>query len=738
MFRSRRLPSSQWYLDSIEPFGLRIDKKGMCFGVSRMGMQALLARDVSTFDDRFFYLNRYTPDILYKKAQEAREREIIFILKIKLAFLSKDYLAEEINRFNKEELDAFNTSINAEITLLEPHKKSDLASLLKEKKREHSETLSNEEKLLLSIEPFFQGTVVQHDPIFFPQLIDDEHLLQPINQALDTMIPLFAPQLLDDLGGIKQAAHFSGLYSREELITYFRSLRQSLEEKNITEPVALFLGIYDHAITLSYDPQIKQWTFIDPNRLPSKPITDETELADEVMTSFPGHHQVSFSTDLFVTPAANADDAITTWLASDEMQAVHAVTPKKAQTTDSYFGSWLYSAVLHGDHDLVESLLQNGALPKVACEHGNTPFLVAAKRGDTRMLELLFKYGANINERHPEGMTALYLALARNNTDAALWLLQNGIDCNLADTKDTTPLHLAIFWGNVKVVKKLIYHGANTNVVRKEDHCTPLHLAIKKGDLALVKELVITGCVNPDEQFATVPVSYLLDIANKRGRQSEVEALITSKKGYWQLGLPANLTDLSELHLAVYHGHFSMVQFLLSCGADYRKTTYGITALELANALGRNDIAELIELKQLSDEVQLLPEDSSRRLAVEKFCILNEMREAKEASEEFAVFKELDGLAKQFIDVAEEFSHSNPSKAKRLMEHANKAYLAYANGKHDVSVIHNLKSEARKVSKKVQTAYEQGGGGFLKLFANSKSQFATRIETVIDKTLKVK
>jgi hypothetical protein len=45
-------------IDKIEEFGHPIDRKGMCYGIAMMGLQAILLKDTTTLQRRFSLLSR--------------------------------------------------------------------------------------------------------------------------------------------------------------------------------------------------------------------------------------------------------------------------------------------------------------------------------------------------------------------------------------------------------------------------------------------------------------------------------------------------------------------------------------------------------------------------------------------------------------------------------------------------------------------------------------------------------
>lgn len=75
--------------------------------------------------------------------------------------------------------------------------------------------------------------------------------------ALRTL-PLAMSKALEEQGGLERVANFSGVYTTQELVIYFKSLRQSLEEKKpaFNEPISLTLQSINHIIGIDINTHI--------------------------------------------------------------------------------------------------------------------------------------------------------------------------------------------------------------------------------------------------------------------------------------------------------------------------------------------------------------------------------------------------------------------------------------------------------------------------------------------------
>ena len=85
-------------------------------------------------------------------------------------------------------------------------------------------------------------------------------------------------------------------------------------------------------------------------------------------------------------------------------------------------------------------------------------------------------------------------------------------------------------------------------------------------------------------------ISVLKAFAKKCGRKKEVKALLNTSDRY--------LENFTPLHAAIFFGHTPIVTALLENKADIHATTAnGITAFELAEAMGQKDVMALLNEK---------------------------------------------------------------------------------------------------------------------------------------------
>jgi ankyrin repeat protein len=125
----------------------------------------------------------------------------------------------------------------------------------------------------------------------------------------------------------------------------------------------------------------------------------------------------------------------------------------------------LYRAARDNNESAVERLLDQGADPAAADNHGITPIFLAATRGNAKMVRILIGKGAAIDVANDLKQTPLHMAAQGGDIDTikALAVDRNGnptMNVNAEDIHGQRPLHYASKAGKVEAVKLLLDLGA--------------------------------------------------------------------------------------------------------------------------------------------------------------------------------------------------------------------------------------------------------------------------------------
>ncbi|HML19015.1 MAG TPA: ankyrin repeat domain-containing protein, partial [Candidatus Dependentiae bacterium] len=111
----------------------------------------------------------------------------------------------------------------------------------------------------------------------------------------------------------------------------------------------------------------------------------------------------------------------------------------------------LHKAAAQGHTQIIEYLINEGAIIDIQNATGKTPLHIAASKGFIAAAQALLKHGANIRQETPEHITPLIIAIQNNQTEMAKFLINHG-----ACIYQKNPIHKAIETGNVTLINKIL------------------------------------------------------------------------------------------------------------------------------------------------------------------------------------------------------------------------------------------------------------------------------------------
>ena len=194
-------------------------------------------------------------------------------------------------------------------------------------------------------------------------------------------------------------------------------------------------------------------------------------------------------------------------------------------------------AAQHGDYDLTQLLLENGALANHRSHDDTTPLWLASgspaalataprfqdngQASKDLLVRLLIKKGAVVNTPSLHGETPLIAAAAAGRVSTMQTLLDGGADIHARDRHGMNALMHAAHLGQIDAAELLLNLGARTNGAR--GFLSPLNLAARGGHDAMVALLMQR---HADLDYAELDGETALIAAIRRGRTSTVALLL--------------------------------------------------------------------------------------------------------------------------------------------------------------------------------------------------------------------
>jgi ankyrin repeat protein len=198
-------------------------------------------------------------------------------------------------------------------------------------------------------------------------------------------------------------------------------------------------------------------------------------------------------------------------------------------TADSAGYTALHSALMNGNPQAVQVLLDAGADVAAVTSDGTTCLALAAGARHWDLIPMLLKAGADPNQRCPNRITPLYIACLTGHGPTVELLLDAGADVNARASSGATPAIAGAVAEDdaASILRQLIRHGADINAAEQSGY-TPLMYAAERGQADLVCILLAYGAdpirVNHDgrsarmlaEQMQNWQVASLLRTAKNR------------------------------------------------------------------------------------------------------------------------------------------------------------------------------------------------------------------------------
>jgi ankyrin repeat protein len=217
-------------------------------------------------------------------------------------------------------------------------------------------------------------------------------------------------------------------------------------------------------------------------------------------------------------------------------------------------------ALAGGHIEVVQLLRRTGALPKIEGPDALAKQLQrAAERKQLALVKLFLEEGApHTTKVPPDQALPLHLAAAAGDLELAKDLLARGADVKALSGTNQTPLHDAVAGNHKAMVEFLLARGAKVN---GDWRMQPLHVAAEQGHVAMADLLLARGA--DIDQRNSFPGYTALTLAASAGKLDMVKLLHARGADLHK--------DAGTLHLAAFHGHRAVVEFLLTKGCDVER-----------------------------------------------------------------------------------------------------------------------------------------------------------------------
>jgi len=417
----------------MKTLGYEADPQGVCLYVSYLGIHALFSGTLMVFNDRLKVLFSIPENQLphYLAKAEALKSSIIDKTKIEVGE-SRKLNSEEKIWLVREIRSASNNNISTEELLLELEQQdpSILFDLFLRQKIDDNLNveLDSFQHTILSIPQFF-ADIMAYQTFTGPDDIKNKQGTSFVKQNILEHSPIL-PDIIKQQGGIVKLGQSIGAYSLDNLTTYFDSLIHALIKtisSSANQPVALVWRSVNHALVLGYNKN----RFYFLNESPAIEFVvnnsnDQSKLKLLTLSSLSKNQVTVFSTEIYCTASTMVflKPFVNTWLNDSSFQSINEISETNIKKRDSHGGSLLHMAIKMGDVPMVKALLKKGADPnQTLLPSGITPLMGASQEGLLEIVDELIQAGALVNYTLQNGMTALWIAAKNGHLDVVRRLL---------------------------------------------------------------------------------------------------------------------------------------------------------------------------------------------------------------------------------------------------------------------------------------------------------------------------
>jgi ankyrin repeat protein len=226
----------------------------------------------------------------------------------------------------------------------------------------------------------------------------------------------------------------------------------------------------------------------------------------------------------------------------------------------------LHQAVMLGNIELVDGILEAGADVEAKDSLGRTPMHQAIIHGNIGVVKRLLKAKADINACDDCRQTALHHAAMVGDLNITKCLIQAGADFQASDLNGNKPLQVAATYGNAEIIPYLMAAPYNDH---RRDPGKALVLAVRNGHTLVVDALLCAGANLSDIPYHGFHISMGPDdplvFAALELRVEMVERLLETGKydhGYRKGGMNTALAWSIASH------HPQITELLLQAGAE--------------------------------------------------------------------------------------------------------------------------------------------------------------------------
>lgn len=581
----------------------KVEREGMCLGLGIMGLTAILAKDIDTFDQRINFLalqleNLSTQEFVNSlhAIEQKRVEAIASYKKEVLRTLHQDEKMNDRQFYNLIKSKEFKKH---PVIIDYNHKYKNIDSILDDNERKLSDAHAFFEDVYIAYFSSSDLAVLykkksqhgyQDSQTVLQRVLPHALVKKPKVKKIHRFKPLrkLNKSKFKEKPLVQKADVIVGLYNKEELADYLQELLV-LSIAFYYQPIGLVLQGANHAIVISYSPEKACWYLVDANKLPTKKIYTNEMLAHEIFSSFRVTDTLTMTSEVYCHKKIlnTLQEQIDKRKKTSVWKKLHKIEGRKV-LVDDVNRSLLSEVIMQGNLDAFKQFIEckDYEIDVNVGENGKTPFNIAVAYDQIEIVKLMIKlFQPNPNILHADKYSAISLAVKNRDLemiDLLLKLKNPKIDINLTSKDKANALETAVNMGELKITKILIKAGAKINFINQDGE-TPLHVAAAGNHLDILK-MLLKRKANMNVVSANGNTPLLLGIKNKH--LDVVKTILENKRHKIDptVGIDNSVSPLCK---AAEVGDIEILKLLLDPNLVKNRTIDWVNLVETAAKNGR-------------------------------------------------------------------------------------------------------------------------------------------------------
>jgi len=346
--------------------GYEIDYKGLCSGIATMALQAIIAKNIRTFEERRNLITRLIKIII---------QSISFGLDSANKYL---ITYQEILKSDKNTAEEFLQQLRGVFNHL-------------------IETNAIKPITILELKGFIDGIVIHQNPSKYKEFIPGEIRGQNFRVALSVTSPVDLEK-----NGIYEFKPMCYSFTMKELTLFLEKLKNDVFCIGTGSKAVVIGGdipsntdaIVGHAITIGYNPERKEWYLIESDQSLIK-TENHNIISKEIMKIYGVNVYAYFTMDFYGNNSEK--ELLAPLLAQIQNELMNNIKMHQNQFTASDLSKLLFLAVSAQYEEWVECILASEGNPNSVDEEGFSLLDYAITTKNLNITSLLIKYGAQSN-----------------------------------------------------------------------------------------------------------------------------------------------------------------------------------------------------------------------------------------------------------------------------------------------------------------------------------------------------